>query len=70
MSLVGIIEIIVGLIVALRPRVGAWIVFAWLWAIIINLLTYSGFYDIALRDSGLSLGALALARLSRDFEPV
>ncbi len=67
MLVVGVIEIVAGLIVAFKPRVGAWIVFAWLWAIIINLLTYSGFYDIALRDFGLSLGALALARLSRDF---
>ena len=69
MLLVGVVEIIAGLIVAFKPRVGAWIVFAWLWAIIINLLSYPGFYDIALRDFGLSLGALALARLSREFDP-
>src|SRR5713101_6813206 len=50
MQLVGIVEIIAGLIVAVKPRIGAWIVFAWLWAIIIDLLTYSGYYDIALRD--------------------
>jgi uncharacterized membrane protein HdeD (DUF308 family) len=67
MLLVGAIEIIAGLIVALKPQIGAWIVFAWLWGIIINLLSYPGFYDIALRDFGLSLGALALARLSKDF---
>jgi hypothetical protein len=67
MLLVGIVEIIAGLIVAFRPKIGAWIVFAWMWAIIINLLTYPGYYDIALRDFGLSLGALALARLSQDF---
>ena len=67
MLLVGAIEIVAGLIVAAWPKIGAWIVFVWLWAIIINLLTYSGFYDIALRDFGLSLGALALARLSKDF---
>ena len=67
MLIVGVIEIIAGLIVAFAPRIGAWIVFAWLWAIIINLLSYPGFYDIALRDFGLSLGALALARLSEDF---
>jgi len=67
MMLVGAIEIIAGLIVAFKPKVGAWIVFAWLWAIIIDLLTFSGYYDIALRDFGLSLGALALARLSREF---
>jgi len=67
MLLVGIVEIIAGLVVALRPRLGAYLVFAWLWLIIINLLTYPGFYDIALRDFGLSLGALALARLSTDY---
>ena len=67
MQAVGVVEIIAGLIVALWPRAGAWIVFAWLWAIIINLLIFPGFYDIALRDFGLSLGALALARLSTDF---
>jgi hypothetical protein len=67
MLVVGAIEIIAGLIVAFKPKVGAWIVFAWLWGIIINLLSYSGYYDIALRDFGLSLGSLALARLSKDF---
>jgi hypothetical protein len=67
MLVFGAIEIIAGLIVAFKPGIGAWIVFAWLWGIIINLLSYPGFYDIALRDFGLSLGALALARLSKDF---
>jgi hypothetical protein len=68
MLVIGIVEIAAGLIVAFKAGIGAWIVFAWLWAIIINLLSYPGFYDIALRDFGLSLGAFALARLSRDFE--
>ena len=67
MMIVGVVEIIAGLIVAAKPRVGAWIVCAWLCLIIINLLTYSGFYDIALRDFGLALAAYALARLSKDF---
>jgi uncharacterized membrane protein YphA (DoxX/SURF4 family) len=67
MLIVGIVEIVAGLIVAFKPRVGAWIVFAWLCAIIVNLLSWPGFYDIALRDFGLALGALALARLSREF---
>jgi hypothetical protein len=67
MLLVGIVEIVAGLIVAFAPRIGAWIVFAWLWVIIINLVTYPGWYDIALRDFGLSLGAAALARLSLEF---
>ena len=69
MQIIGIVEIVAALIVAFRPRIGAWIVFAWLWAIIINLVSFPGFYDIALRDFGLSLGALALARLSLDFKP-
>jgi hypothetical protein len=67
---VGVVEIIAGLIVAAKPRIGSWIVFAWLWGIILNLITLPGYYDIALRDFGLSLGALALARLSVAFDPV
>jgi len=68
MLVIGGVEIIAGLIVAIKPLVGSWIVFFWLWGIIINLLTLSGYYDIALRDFGLSLGALALARLSAEFD--
>jgi hypothetical protein len=60
----GVVEIIASLVVAFRPRIGAYIVTVWLWGIIVNLLLVPGFYDIALRDFGLSLGALALARLS------
>ena len=67
MLIAGVIEVIASVIVAIKPEIGAWIVFAWLWGIIINLLSFPGFYDIALRDFGLSLGALALALLSRDF---
>jgi len=67
MLLVGIIEIVAGLVVAVKPKYGSWLVFAWLWLIIIDLLTYPGYYDIALRDFGLSLGALALARLSLEY---
>jgi hypothetical protein len=62
MLIIGVVEIAAGVIVAFWPRVGAWIVCLWLWAIIINLLVARGFYDIALRDFGLSLCALALAR--------
>jgi hypothetical protein len=69
MIAVGVIEIIAGLLVAIRPRLGALIVALWLWGIIVNLFLVPGFYDIALRDFGLSLGALALARLSREFNP-
>ncbi len=68
MMIVGAIEIIAGLIVAFKPSVGAYIVCAWLLGIIINLLLIPGFYDIALRDLGLSLGALALARLSHRYD--
>ena len=69
MLAVGVIEIAAGLLVAFRPRIGAYVVTLWLWGIIANLLLIPGFYDIALRDFGLSLGALALARLSREFDP-
>jgi hypothetical protein len=68
MHLVGIVEIVAGLVVAIRPRYGAYLVAAWLGGIIINLLTYSGFYDIALRDFGLMLGALTLARLASVYD--
>ena len=67
MLVVGVIEIIAGLLVAFKPRIGAYVVAFWLWGIIINLLLIPNFFDIALRDFGLSLGALALARLSREF---
>jgi|SRR5436190_17801383 len=64
MLIVGVIEIAAGVLVAVRPRIGAYVVALWLWGIILNLLLIPGHYDIALRDFGLSLGALALARLS------
>jgi hypothetical protein len=67
MLAVGVIEIIAGLLVAFKPRIGAYVVTFWLWGIIINLLLIPNFFDVALRDFGLSLGALALARLSREF---
>jgi hypothetical protein len=67
MVVVGVVEIAAGVLVALRPRIGGYVVAAWLWAIIVNLLVAGGFYDIALRDFGLSLGALALARLAEAF---
>jgi uncharacterized membrane protein YphA (DoxX/SURF4 family) len=69
MHLVGIIEIVAGIFVALKPRYGAYVVAAWLAGIILNLLTYSGYYDIALRDFGLMLGALTLARLASVYDP-
>ena len=69
MYVVGAIEIVAGLVVAFRPRFGGYLVAAWLAGIIVNLLTYPGFYDIALRDFGLLLGALTLARLATAFAP-
>ena len=69
MYFVGVTEILAGVIVALKPRYGAYVVAAWLGGIIFNLLTYSGFYDIALRDFGLMLGALTLARLASVYDP-
>jgi hypothetical protein len=69
MYAVGAIEIVAGLLVALKPRYGAPLVAAWLGGIVVNLLTYSGYYDIALRDFGLMLGALTLARLAWRYDP-
>jgi hypothetical protein len=67
MLAVGVIEIIAGILVAIKPRIGAYVVSAWLLGIVINLLLIPGYFDIALRDFGLSLGALALGRLSEEF---
>ncbi|HVT15617.1 MAG TPA: hypothetical protein VHQ90_05460 [Thermoanaerobaculia bacterium] len=64
MQLVGVVEIAAGLIVWFRPRFGGYLVAAWLWGIILDLLLVPGYFDVALRDFGLSLGALALARLA------
>jgi hypothetical protein len=64
---VGIIEVVAGLVVAFRPDFGGYLVWVWLWGIVINLLLIPGYYDIALRDFGLGLGALSLARLSWPF---
>jgi hypothetical protein len=68
MLAVGVIEIVAGLVVALRPRFGGYLVAAWLGGIIVNLLLQADFYDIALRDFGLLLGALTLARLATAFD--
>jgi hypothetical protein len=68
MQAVGVIEIVAAVLVAVKPRFGAYIVMLWLWGIIVNLLLVPGYYDIALRDFGLSLGALALGRLAQRFE--
>jgi len=64
---VGAIEIVAGLAVLVKPRFGAYLVAAWLLGIIVNLLSLSGYYDVALRDFGLLLAALTLARLATLF---
>jgi uncharacterized membrane protein YphA (DoxX/SURF4 family) len=69
MYVVGAVEILAGISVALKPRYGAYVVAGWLAGIIVSLLTYSGFYDIALRDFGLMLAALTLARLASIYDP-
>ena len=68
MYLVGGVEIVAGVLVAIKPRYGAPVVAAWLAGIIVNLLTVPGFYDVALRDFGLLLGALTLARLALSYD--
>jgi hypothetical protein len=68
MYFVGVTEIAAGVLVAIRPRYGAYVVAGWLGGIIVNLLTHSGYYDIALRDFGLMLGALTLARLASCYD--
>src|SRR3954453_7911264 len=68
MLMVGVIEIVAGLVVALRPRFGGYLVAAWLAGIIVNLLILADHYDVALRDFGLLLGALALARLATAYD--
>ena len=69
MYFVGATEIVAGVLVAVKPRYGAYVVAAWLAGIVLNLLTHSGFYDIALRDFGLMLAALTLARLASVYDP-
>ena len=68
MLAVGVVEIVAGLVVAIRPKFGGYLVAAWLAGIITNLLLQADFYDIALRDFGLLLGALTLARLATAFD--
>lgn len=69
MYAVGAVEIVAGLVVALKPRFGGYLVAGWLTGIIVSLLTVDAprFYDVALRDFGLLLGALTLARLATAF---
>ncbi|MPZ78898.1 MAG: DoxX family membrane protein [Actinophytocola sp.] len=69
MYAVGVVEVLAGIAVALVPRYGAWLVAAWLVGILVSLLTIPGYYDIALRDFGLLVAAVALARLSSRYAP-
>src|SRR4051794_27007271 len=68
MLAVGVIEIVAGVIVAVRPKFGGYLVAAWLAGIIVNLVVLGDYYDVALRDFGLLLAALSLARLATAFE--
>lgn len=67
MLIIGVVEIAAAVMVALKPRYAAFVVALWLAGIIVNLLTYSGFYDVALRDFGLLFAAVALALLARAY---
>jgi hypothetical protein len=67
MLAVGAVEIIAGVLTALRPKIGGYVVALWLLGIIVNLLLIPNYFDVALRDFGLLLGALALARLSQEY---
>lgn len=67
MYAVGVIEIVAGLAVLIVPRFGGYLVAAWLLGIIVNLLSIGNYYDVALRDFGLLLAALTLARLAKAF---
>ena len=67
MLAVGVVEVLAGVLVAVRPALGAYVVAAWLLGIIVNLISIGDYYDIALRDFGLMVGALALGRLAASF---
>jgi uncharacterized membrane protein YphA (DoxX/SURF4 family) len=69
MYFVGAVEIVAGIVVLLKPRYGAYLVAAWLAGIVTNLFSYPGWYDIAVRDFGLMLAALTLARLASVYDP-
>lgn len=64
MYIVGVIEIIAGIIVLVRPRIGGYIVMAWLIAIALNLIIGGQYYDVAVRDLVMAVGAFSLAKLS------
>ena len=63
------VEVLAGVLVAVMPRIGGWVVGFWLCGIILILLSIPAYLDVALRDLGLTLGAFALARLSAEYNP-
>src|SRR5918997_6928562 len=69
MYAVGVVEIVAGVVVAVAPRFGGWLVAAWLCGIIVGLLTVPRLYDVALRDVGLLVAAVALARIAVRYAP-
>ncbi|WP_303311573.1 hypothetical protein [Hymenobacter sp. BT730] len=69
MLVVGIIEIVAGVLVLWRPRIGAWVVMAWLIAIALTLITSGRYLDVAVRDLAMAVGAWSLARLSAGAHP-
>lgn len=64
MQIVGIIEIIAGVLVLAKPSIGGWVVMAWLICIALQLLAQGRYLDVAVRDLVMSMGAMSLARLS------
>jgi len=68
MYLVGVVEIVAAVAIAVKPRYASYVVALWLAGIVLNLLTYPGFYDVALRDFGLLVAALALSRLAQVYD--
>ena len=64
MSIVGVIEIVAGVLVLLRPYIGAWVVMAWLVAIALTLIFGGHYFDVAVRDLVMAIGAWSLAKLS------
>lgn len=66
---VGVVEIVAGLAVLVKPRYGAYLVALWLVGIVVNLWSYGNWYDIGVRDFGLMLAALTLARLASVYDP-
>jgi hypothetical protein len=65
-SLAGLVEIAAAITVAIKPRIGSWVVTGWLWLIVINLLTLNNYYDLALTDLALSAAGLAFTRLAAE----